>query len=184
MKSRVLIFMLVIGIAAATSGWIYQSKSRSTVNRDELVIPDNIDYFLTDLRYRAINESGTLDYEFHSRRLEHHNRNDVSQIEIPSLKIFRGNSHWQIDSRRGELLHQHNLLRLQDHVVMVRLGNQPLQIYTQSIRFEPDRDLITSESSILMQSTNARIEAEQAIFDLANNVYSLKKARTIYYRSL
>ena len=64
---------------------------------------------------------------------------------------------------------------------MLRLGANPMRIYTESVRFEPDRDTITSESSILMQSTNARIEAEHGIFDLANSIYSLKQARTIYY---
>jgi len=181
MKSRTLIFVVIVGIGAIAVGWIYQSQSRFEVDRAELVIPDNIDYFLTDLKYRVMTESGTLDYEFQSKRLEHRPRNDVSHIEVPSLQIYRDGGQWQVDSQQGELQHQNNLLRLQDQVVMLRLGANPIQIYTESIRFEPERDTITSESSILMQSSTARIEAEHATFDLANNVYSLKKASTIYY---
>jgi len=181
MKSRALIFVVIVGFGAVAAGWIYQSQSRFEQGRAELVIPDNIDYFFTDLKYRVMTEAGTLDYEFQSKRLEHRPLNDVSHIEVPSLQIYRDAGQWQIDSQQGELQHQHNLLRLQDQVVMLRLGAHPMQIYTESIRFEPDRDTITSESSILMQSVNARIEAEQGIFDLANNVFSLTKARTIYY---
>ena len=74
-------------------------------------------------------------------------------------------------------------MRLQDQVIMIKLGDSPLHIFTESIRFEPDRGTITSESSILIQTSNARIEAEQAIFDLDSEVYSFKKARGIYYDS-
>ena len=181
MKSRILIFVVVVGIGAIASGWIYQSQSRTSDDRVELVIPDNIDYFLTNLNYRVINEAGKVDYEFQSRRLEHHNRNDVSLIEIPSLQIYRDSDQWQINSKQGELQHQTNLLWLRNQVVMQKFGDHPMQLYAEIIRFEPDRNLVTSESSILLESGNSRIEAEQATFDLDNNVYSLKKTKAIYY---
>jgi LPS export ABC transporter protein LptC len=81
----------------------------------------------------------------------------------------------------GEFVHQDNLLRLRDQVVMQRQGDNPIQIYTESIRFEPDRDLVSSEAKVLLRSNLSKIEAEQVVFDLAGKVYRFSKTRAIYY---
>jgi LPS export ABC transporter protein LptC len=180
-KSRLSILVIILGIVAIAAGWIYESRLRPEVERADLVIPDNIDYFLTNMRYRSMSTEGALDYEFNSRRLEHYRLNDVSHIEVPSLRIYRKTSQWKVDALKGEFLHQDNLLRLRQQVVMQKQGRNPMQMYTESIRFEPDRDLVSSEASVLIHSKQARIEAEQAIFDLAGEVYRFSKARTTYY---
>ena len=105
MKSRFLALVIVLGIAAIAAGWIYESRLRPGSDRADLVIPDNIDYFLTRLRYRVMNSDGTLDYEFKSRRLEHYPRTDVSSIDLPSLQIRRSSGQWQVNSRSGEFIH-------------------------------------------------------------------------------
>ncbi len=87
---------------------------------------------------------------------------------------------WQVDALHGEFEHAANLLRLSDQVVMQKGGDNPLHIVTESIRFEPDRDLVTSETSILLRSAQAQIEAERAVFDLSSRVYRFTKTRAIY----
>jgi LPS export ABC transporter protein LptC len=181
LKSRFLALVIVLGIVAIAAGWVYESRLRPGVDRADLVIPDNIDYFLTHLRYRVMNTDGTLDYEFKSRRLEHYPRTDVSNLELPSLQIRRASAHWQVNSLKGEFVHQDNLLRLSNQVVMQKQGDNPMQIYTDSIRFEPDQNLISSEASVLMRHKRARIEAEQAVFDLATRIYRFNKTRATYY---
>lgn len=180
MKSRLLIIVLFLGIGAVLVGWIYESQTDFRLDRSELEIPQNIDYFMTDLTYRVMTDAGKLDYEFSSPRLEHHNLGDFSRIEQPFVQLYRDSQHWQIDSRQGEFQHADNLLWLSQQVVMQRLGENPLQIYGESIRFSPDRDLLVSDSAILMQSANSRIEAQQAVFDLSTRVYTLQKTRAVY----
>ena len=181
MKSRALIFVLVLGIIAVAAGWIYESQLRSRIETVELIVPDNIDYFLTNLNYRAVNASGNLDYEFSSRRLEHYPRNDVSMIEIPALNIYRDSNHWRVNALQGELQHAGNLLWLREQVIMQKTGGDPFEILTESIRFEPGRDLVSSEKDVLMRSKQARIEAQAAVFDLAANVYTFTATRAVYY---
>ena len=181
MKSRLYIAVLVVGLCAIAAGWIYESRLRPQVAKAELVIPDNIDYFLTYLNYRAMDEAGELDYEFASPRLEHRRQTDVSHIELPSLQIYRKGERWQVDSGQGEFQHRENLLRLRDRVVMLKHGEDPLRLFADSIRFEPNRDLVTSESPVRLESRQARIEAEQAVLDLAGQVYSLRGARAVYH---
>lgn len=181
MKSRGLIFILVLGIIAVAVGWVYESQLRSRIETAELIIPDNIDYFLTNLNYRSIDATGALDYEFSSRRLEHYPRNNVSLIEVPALKIYRASDHWRVNALQGELQHQSNLIWLREQVIMQKTGTDPIEILSESIRFEPERDLVSSDMAVLIRSKQARIEAQSAIFDLAARVYRLTTARAVYY---
>jgi LPS export ABC transporter protein LptC len=181
MNLRILVLVFILGIGAIAVGWVYESRLRTKIERADLVIPDNIDYYLTNLRYRAMKTDGNIDYEFNSPRLEHYPRTDVSIIEVPSLQIFRDRDHWQVDAINGELVHQDNIFHLRDQVVMQRHGNNPLQMYGESISFEPDRDLVTSDAKISMRSKQARIDAEQAFLDLAGGVYRFNKTRATYY---
>ena len=180
MKLRLMVLVIILGIAASVLGWVYESRLRSQDDKADLIIPDNIDYFLTNLHYREMNTEGTLDFEFNSPRLEHYPGTDVSNIEVPSMQIYRAADHWLVDALNGEFLHQENLLRLRNQVVIQRQGDNPFQMYTESIRFEPDLDLVTSEAKVLMRSKQTRIEAEQAIFDLAGKVYRFSKTYSVY----
>ena len=180
MSLRLTIAVVIFGIGAIALGWIYESQLKSKAASGDLVIPNNIDYFMTHLKYRAINSDGNLDYEFSSARLEHRPSSDISYIELPSMRIYRDSDQWQIDSELGQIQHRDNLLRLEQNVVVQKRDDASLRLTTNSIVFEPDRDLITMESKVLMQSRNAQIEAQHAIFDLANKVYSLQNAHAVY----
>lgn len=181
MKSRLLIFVALLGLAAIALGWIYEARLKPEISQAELVIPDDIDYYLTGLRYRAMNADGVLDYEFQSRRLEHRRRTDVSHIEQPSLRIFRAGDQWQIDSRRGQFEHRDNRLQLTEDVVMLRTGAAPLRLQGEQISFEPDRDLVSSDRRVVILTDDSRIEADEAIFNIADGIYRLRRARAIYH---
>lgn len=181
MKSRALIFVVVIGIIAIAVGWVYESRLRPDSETAELIIPDNIDYFLTNLDYRAVGANGKIDYEFNSRRLEHHPLDDVSLIETPVLNIYRADDHWKVNALKGELQHQQNRLWLREQVVVQKTGADPFEMLTESISFEPERDLVSSETAVIMRSKQAKIEAETAEFDLAGKIYRLTRTRAIYY---
>ena len=181
MKLRLLVLVIILGICAIALGWVYESRLRPEDEKTDLNIPSNIDYFLTNLHYRAMNIEGTLDYEFNSPRLEHYPGADVSTIEQPSVQIYRETDHWLVDALDGELLHGENILRLRNQVVIQKRGDNPFQMYTESIRFEPDRDLVSSEAKVLIRSKQGQIEAEQAVFDLAGQIYRFSKTHSVFY---
>jgi len=181
-KSRGLIFVIIFGIAALAVGWVYESNLRPKEEKAKLGIPDDIDYFLTNVKYRTLKADGEPDFLLHSPRLEHYPHNDVSNIQVPSMQIYTQSDPWQIDAITGEFLHGEDLMRLREEVVMQKAGARPMQIYTESIRFELNRDLITAESDILIVSPQGRIEAEHAVFDLTSMVYKFKNTRAVYHR--
>ena len=180
MKSRFLIFIINFGFGAIAVGSVYESSLRPDEEKARLVFPNDIDYFLTNLRYRSLNADGKLDFEFLSPRLEHFPQNDISSIEVPSMQIYNGIDPWQINALTGEYRHASNLLQLNQQVVMQKQGSSPMQVYTESISFEPDRELVSTDSDILMVIPQARIRAESAEFDLARKIYRFSKTRAIY----
>jgi lipopolysaccharide export system protein LptC len=180
MKLRLLILVTIIGFAAVAVGWVYERSLRAPEEKADLVIPNDIDYFLTNMNYRALNAEGKLDFQFYTPRLEHFPHNNVSLIEVPSMQIETDTDPWLVDSLAGEYQHANNLLRLTQQVVMQRHGESPMQIYTESIRFEPDRELVTAESDILTVVPRARIRADYAEFDLARKIYKFTRTRSVY----
>lgn len=180
MKPRSLVIVLALGCIAIVVGWIYESRVREETVTETLEIPDNIDYFLTGLRFRSMNTEGRPDFEFTSRRLEHRRKTDVSHIEAPTVQVFRATANWQIDSRRAAYEHRDNLLRLEQDVVLQKGGIRPLRLTTERLVFEPDRDRISTDSNVVLLSGDSRIEAEGAVFDLEGEVYSLERARGVY----
>ena len=180
MKSRLFILVIILGFAAIVIGWVYESSLQPGEKQANLQFPDDIDYFLTDMHYRTLNADGELDFEFLTPRLEHYPHNDVSSLETPSMQIHDPSSPWQIDALTGEYRHGENLLQLNRQVVMHKEGPSPMQIYTESISFEPDRDLVSTDVEILMVSPQARIHADSAEFDLARKIYRFDRTRTVY----
>jgi len=97
-----------------------------------------------------------------------------------SMQIQTNTDPWLVDSLAGEYQHANNLLRLTRQVVIKRNGESPMQIYTESIRFEPDRELVTAESETLMVIPQARIRADFAEFDLARKIYRFTRTSSVY----
>jgi lipopolysaccharide export system protein LptC len=180
MKPFYVVALIVVIFAAITVGWVYQSRSKLATVSPELEIPTDIDYFLAELKYQIINKTGSLDYQLNSPYLEHFPRDDISLIRQPVIDVYRETGDWNIQAQKGELNHQQNLLLLSDDVVVKRLGANALQISAESMLFEPDRDLITSDKRVVIESDNSRVSGDMAVFDLHNQVYSMKNTRSIY----
>jgi len=143
-------------------------------------MPDNIDFYLADFDYRAIDAAGRLDFAFESPRLAHYPRDDISRIEQPRVDIYRAGEHWRAHARNGSMQHRDNLIHLERDVVLRRQRGALLEMRSDRLRFEPDRDLVASESPVLMRSGASRIEADTATFDLANNIFRFNRARALY----
>ena len=180
MKSRLLLLVLFLGCAAVAFGWIYESSVKPEQETARLLFPDDIDYFLTNLHYRELNDDGRLDFEFRSPRLEHYPLGDVSKMQVPSMRIESPSGPWQADAVRGEYRHEIEMLNLSEDVVLVKRGDDPMQVYTESLNFEPELDRVHTDVDILLVSSQARIEAKSAEFDLAGRIYRFTQARSVY----
>jgi len=180
MRPYYIIFVIVIIIGAIAAGWVYESRSKLATARPDLKIPTDIDYFLAEVKYQLFNKSGILDYQLYSPYMEHFPLNDISHIKYPIVNVYRENGDWNVEAHSGELMHQQNLLQLSNNVVVKRLGANAMRISSESMLFEPDRSRITSEINVVIESDNSRISGDMAVFDLHNQVYSVKNTRSVY----
>jgi LPS export ABC transporter protein LptC len=177
-KAPIVAVITVATVAAIAIGWLYEPKI--TISRPDLKIPTNIDYFMLGVQFKSMNDIGNLDFMMQSPYLEHLTIANISLIDEPTMQIYRDAGDWQVESLSGKLYHEHNSLKLEDNVVMQREGRNPLQIQSKVMLFQPDLDLISASKSIQIRSDTAIIHGSEAIFDLKNQVYSLKNTKAIY----
>lgn len=183
MKPLTGILILVAMLGAIAAGWIYESRSKQIAAGFELEIPTDIDFFLSQMNYRVFNKSGNLNYQLQSPYLEHYIKDDISRIEQPRVQMYRDRGNWQVHAQRGDILHQQEWLRLENNVVMQKLGTNAIQFRSESMLFKPDQDLVASESNVVIESLRSTISGDNAVFDLSNEVYSIKNTRAIYYHA-
>jgi lipopolysaccharide export system protein LptC len=177
-KAPIVAVIAVATVAAIVIGWLYEPEK--TISRPDLKIPTNIDYFLSGVQYKSMNNKGNLDFMMQTPYLEHLTVSNISLIDKPTMQIYRDAGDWWVESLSGKLYHEHNSLQLEDNVVMQREGRNPLQVQSEVMLFQPDLDLISANKSIQIKSDTATIHGSEAIFDLKNQVYSLKNTKAIY----
>ena len=176
-----ILLVIAAGLLAIVIGWFYQAQLKEReVPIAELEIPDNIDYYFTDMTYRAMKNSGEPDYVFTSPRLEHQVRGDTSHIETPEVTIFGNDNRWQVVAEQGQLFHQTEVLQLQNQVVMKKQGNDPMRLESELAVFEAKDEMVRFPQEVLITFAEARISAASASFDIKNNVFRFQKTRTVY----
>ncbi len=176
-----ILLVVAAGLLAIVVGWFYQEQLKERdIAVSELEIPDNIDYYFTDMTYRAMKDNGEPDYLFTSPRLEHLVRGDTSLIETPEVTIFDNGNRWQVVAGQAQLFHQTEVLQLERDVIMQKQGENPLRLESEIAVFEANDDIVSFPQDVLITSSEARISAASGSFDLKNNVFRFNQTRTIY----
>ncbi len=183
MKPLTLIAIVIVVLGAVAVGWVYESSSKKALVRAELEIPTDIDFFLSQMNYRVFNKSGNLDYQMRSPYLEHVIRDDISHIQQPKIRVFREGGEWHLEAASGDILHQQEWLQLEDNVILQKLGADSIQVRSETMLFKPDQNLLVIETDVIIESGSAKINGNKAIFNLDNEVYSLKNTKAIYYHA-
>jgi LPS export ABC transporter protein LptC len=178
------IITLVFAVLCAVAvGWIYEASSKKTLVQPELEIPTDIDFFLSQMKYRVFNKTGSLNYQLQSAYLEHFIKDDISRIQQPLIHVYREGGDWQVEALSGDILHQQEWLRLDDNVLMQKMGADSIQVRSDSMLFKPDQNLVAIDAKVTIESDSAKISGDNAVFDLGNESYSLKNTRAIYYHA-
>jgi len=181
MKPRYIVLALLLAILAVIVGWKFDFNDNLYSQVDELFIPDDIDYYFTSLNYRVMDEDGQPDYQLRSPYLAHYRRADISRVTSPDIHIFRDQQQWLVSAEKAELDHQKQLISLHQNVELERTGENALNLTSQLILFEPGENRLSSPGPINMNSSETRITASSAEFDLKKNVYHLKQIIAVYH---
>jgi len=184
MKISGLLLLISAVVIAIAAGWIYQSQSKVGDTRTAIEIPVDIDYFLSKVNYRVMNDEGLLDYRLKTPYLQHFRGDDISKIDMPEIDIFRSEGDWKVVAQTAEMLHKTNTIKLIDDVKMEKQGKEITLFSADLMRFESDLDLVTSERRVRLISKNTQIDADKAVLDLDKNIYRFTNTRAIYNRAI
>lgn len=175
------VVLILAGIAGALGiGWFFDSqKVISTQN--PLQVPDNIDYYLSGVRYQSFNDQGFTRFQMRTPYLEHFIREDTSQLTQPMLDYFNDSEQWQLSATRGSLQHGTEIFQLQQQARVSRIDAlDPFVLHSELIVFKADTELLEVPQSLQISSRDLQLEADSALMDIKNSRHEFFNVNATY----
>jgi LPS export ABC transporter protein LptC len=181
MKWRFLLLFVLGTLLAAGTGWLIDLQ-RAVKPRQALQAPDNIDYYMKQVDYRAFDENGLLSYHLRSPYLEHFIREDSSHLQTPKIDFFAAEDQWHARSNQAVLSHAEETLTFNDKVDLRRSGGtEPLNLtsdklilYSREERMEVPVDMILLQGGLTLHATGA-------ILDMKSKRHNFTGVKAVYH---
>lgn len=181
MKPRLLLLTLLLIASALLVGWFYDEQSALTQAREELQIPDNIDYYLSQVDYRAMNEQGQLNYRLQTPYLEHYIREDSSHIQQPRFQILGQPAQWDIRAEQAILQHREERFELKHRVELRRQsGSEPLQLDTALMILLARDKIVDIPQALTLKTPTLDLQADSALMHMENELYQFTGVKATY----
>ena len=172
---------LVLVSIAIGIGWFYDRRLVPATT-DALLLPDNIDYYLSQVNYRAMNQQGTIHYQLRSPYLEHYIREDISQIQQPDIQLNGEQSAWQIQAAKDTLQHREEVFELQQKVEMLRSSVvDPMRLNTELMVLRPQTNLIEIPAALTLISSQLQLQASSAMLDIDKSQYQFTRVKATHH---
>ncbi len=177
------VLLMIIGmISAVTVGWFYDNRPILT-RVSTLQVPDNIDYYLSAVKYRSLDELGKTRYQLQSPYLEHYIREDRSLITHPDIHYFIDTGPWHIRAQQGELLHKTDQITLTEQVSLQRIDAQdPMQLQSDRVEFNPQSDTIHIPNALTVKTDELNLQADSALMNMKHKRHQFNRVKSIYRR--
>jgi len=181
MKARLLFLILLLIGSALIAGWFFNLQPLQNTPSQVLQIPDNIDYYLDQVDYRAMNGQGKLHYKMQAARLEHYIREDVSQIAQPRFQLNGDNARWQIQSETATLQHRQQRFELQQQVLLRRQSTaSPMRLQTHLLILQPEQNQADIPQHLTLQSASLSLQAASAQLNMKTGQYRFNRVKATY----
>lgn len=116
-----------------------------------------IDFYIHNSHTLQFNQAGELHYEFTAKQVDHLQETDISLLQLPDLKLFRGTEFpWLINSLRGEIGPDGKEIKLFDNVRVERHDEQarPFLLTTSELTYLPDTDHAHTTAPVQIDSAH------------------------------
>ncbi len=184
MKLRLLLATLILIAAALLIGRYVDRQRILPGEGDNLSMPDNIDYYLSQVDYRAMNDQGRLNYHLRTPHLEHYIREDISRIEQPELELFSDQSHWSLQSGKGTLQHQQEQFELTRAVVLKRQSpRNPVQLNTSEMQLLARVNIVHIPQPLTLKTPTLDLQADSARIHLNRDQLFFSNVKATYQTS-
>ena len=178
-RSRRLLIYGLLAIAALVVGRFVQTPS-PVILKPKQEVPDNIDFYLAGVDYRAMNEQGRLGYRLQTPLLEHYRREDVSRVRQPRIEYRLPQQRWRLQAEQGELRHREDRLLLERGVRLQRDGDRPMRLDTEQLQLYSVARIATLPLPLVLQTPRLRLEADSARLQLDNGRYRFDGVRAVH----
>lgn len=132
--------------------WRSDDRTLSSNDRADLRGTREPDGFVVNGSYTSYNESGQVEIQFTSPRIEQFEEGNLATVEAPKADIFgeQGDrSPWQIEAEKGSLLQDDGLLYLTGNVrVYQQLGERETTLTTESLTLDNDQGIVYTEAPV------------------------------------
>lgn len=180
MKLRFLFIFIISLVAAIVSGWFFDRQSLPIV-QNPLQIPDNIDYYLAEVKLKTYNEQGNLHYQLNTPYLEHFVREDISMIQQPDIRLFDIKADWIMSARTGKLIHQQDTFELTQNAFLERqLSQKWIKVSSEQMIFYPEQEAIKMPVALTMRSADLELNAGSAMLDMKNDRHIFQRVNATY----
>jgi LPS export ABC transporter protein LptC len=180
MRSGLIILILLAALIAIASGWFIDTKNVIST-KPELQVPDNIDYYLAGVDYRAFAQSGQPRYQLKTPYMEHFIREDASHMQSPDLSYHSDNSHWQLNAGEGIMRHATETFELTHQArIERRNGHTPFTLTTEAVVFQAQKETLVLPHPIQLQTGTMTLQAEKATLDIGNNRHFFTAVKAIH----
>jgi len=180
MKQRFLFIFMLTLVVAVVAGWFFDRKNLPIV-QNPLQIPDNIDYYLTEVKIKTFDQQGSPSYQLNSPYLEHFVREDISIIQQPDIRYFDTNADWIITADQGKLMHKSETVELHRKASIQR--NQirgSMHLTSEQMIFNPDQETVKLPVALRMQNENLDLKAQSAMLDMKNEHHVFQGVNATY----
>lgn len=161
-------------------GWFYDTRT-PLHTENPLQVPDNIDYYLSKVNYRAMNKLGRLHFRLQTPYLEHYIEQDISHIQQPIIDYYNNLDQWHVTALKGSLIHQTEVFQLNQQVSLTRLNPlQPMQLDTELMIFTTQTDQIDMPQPVTVTTDKLHLQADNAWMDMSKNRYRFNQVKATY----
>ena len=178
-RSRRLLLYALLAIAALIAGRFVETPSPIVIKPREKP-PDNIDFYLSGVDYRAMDRDGRLRYRLRSPLLEHYLREDISRVQQPAIEYRLPGKRWRLAARQGEMQHRQDRLLLQQGVRLQREGRRPMQLDTERLELQTEARIARLPESLRLESPGLQLEADSAVLQLGEGRYRFQRVRAVH----
>ena len=180
MKLRLLV-LTILGVGLGLIyGWFIDSRRAPTV-ADPLQVPDNIDYYLAGVDYRALNAAGKTRYRLRTPYLEHFIREDVSQLTTPELHLHADAAQWLLNSNEGRLVHASETFEMSIDARLRRVdAENPLILSSENLIFDASKEQLVAPGPLRILTNDLQMNAASGFFDLRNKLHQFNRVKSTY----
>jgi|GEM_PF-2020815 len=179
--ANTLVLLLIILLAFAYFGWHNSPQTLLGVDLGTTTKTDKTVPFAVaqNASTQHFNENGELNYTFFATKVEHYTNAALGEnytlIYAPTIMVFQDGEPWYIDSQRGKISQNGDLIELWEDVTIMQTLNDgdTTQLLTQTLTIEPKGKRAFTDDNVTITSAKGKLTGTGLMANFAQSTLTL-----------